>query len=140
MDSDNEIGPDRFPELWQRRQEYDFLIGGRKNRSGSQARKAITLVSKLVVRICYGAGVADVNSPYRLMRTSRFAPLFGRIPADTFAPNVIITGMAVREKMRVYETLVPFESRKTGKPSLFGLKLFKNAAKSFFQVIKFRFV
>ncbi len=139
MDSDNEIGPEHFPDLWHHRQAHDFLIGIRKNRSGSLARKIISLVSRLVVRVCYGYGIADVNSPYRLMRTDRFAPLFKRIPADTFAPNVIVSGMAIKERMRVYETLVPFESRKTGKPSLFGFKLFKNAARSFFQVIKFRF-
>ncbi len=139
MDADNEISCKQFPKFWSRRQEYDFMIGSRENRTGSLSRQGISLVSRLVVRAFYGAGISDANAPYRLMRTSMFNSLFATIPADTFAPNVIVSGMALKKRLRVCEIAVPFESRKTGKPSLFGFKLFKNAVKSFIQVIAFRF-
>jgi len=32
IDSDGEIGPDKFPAVWGRRRSFDFLVGRRENR------------------------------------------------------------------------------------------------------------
>lgn len=137
IDSDDEMGPEAFPALWARREAFDFLVGRRDGRRQPLPRKAISLVSRLCVRLFYGRGVWDVNTPYRLMRAERFAPLYARIPADTFAPNVILSGLAARHGLRQLEVPVPQRDRATGEVSIKKWKLFKAALRSFAQTVAF---
>lgn len=137
VDSDDEMGPESFAELWENREKYDFLVGIRDGRKQAFARKLISAVSRLSVRLFYGKGIWDVNSPYRLMRVSAFRDIWKSIPEDTFAPNVIISGMAAQKKLRSFEMKVPQKDRQTGEVSLKKWKLFKSAAKSFAQTIEF---
>jgi glycosyltransferase involved in cell wall biosynthesis len=139
-DSDNEIDHAHFEELWEQREDYDLLIGKRVNRQAHPSRQFISLVSRLVVWIFYGRGVYDVNAPFRLMRGATFRPLYDRIPEDTFAPNIIVAGVACQRKWRVFQTDVSYQFRTTGKVSIMGLKLLKNVIKAFKQVIGFRFM
>lgn len=138
IDSDDEMGPEGFPELWNKRNEFDFLVGIRDGRKQALPRKIISAVSRLTVKLFYGCGgIWDVNTPYRLMRASVFAEIYKAIPDNTFAPNVIISGMAARRKMRCFESRVPQKDRQTGEVSIKKWKLFKAAAKSLFQTISF---
>ena len=63
IDSDDEMGPEKFNDLWNRRDEYDFLVGIRDGRVQALPRKLISLVSRLCVRLFYGKSIWDVNSP-----------------------------------------------------------------------------
>ena len=137
MDSDDEMGPESFATLWENRQHHDFLIGTRDGRHQPLSRKVVSFVSRLCVRVFYGKGVWDVNSPYRLMRSEKFARVYNAIPADTFAPNIIISGMAARLGLRFFECPVPHENRKTGTVSIKKWKLFKAAARSFAQAVAY---
>lgn len=137
IDSDDEMGPEKFNELWSRRNDYDFLVGIRDGRVQALPRKIISFVSRLCVRIFYGRSVWDVNTPYRLMRVSAFKPFYDVIPLTTFAPNVILSGLAARHKLRCFETRVPQHDRTTGEVSIKKWKLLKAAAKSFRQTIFF---
>jgi len=138
VDSDNEMPATFFNVLWENNSSYDFLIGMRANREQKLSRKIISLISRITVWLFYGKGVYDVNSPYRLMRTSCFKELFNEIPVDTFAPNLIISGYAGLKKLRIFQTEVPHYNRKTGEVSIKHLKLLKSAFKSYRQTIKFR--
>lgn len=140
IDSDDEMGPESFRTLWDKRTDYDFLVGIRDGRVQALSRKIISLVSRACVRLFYGKGVWDVNSPYRLMRVSVFRDFYGRIPLTTFAPNVILSGLAARHNLKSYEIRVPQHDRTTGEVSIKKWKLFKAAAKSFWQTISFSFV
>ena len=135
IDSDDEMGPEKFDELWSRRNDYDFLVGIRDGRVQALPRKIISFVSRLCVKIFYGKSVWDVNTPYRLMRISAFKGFYEQIPLTTFAPNVILSGLAARHKLRSFETRVPQHDRTTGEVSIKKWKLFKAAAKSFWQTI-----
>ena len=139
IDSDDEMGPEKFGELWSRRYDYDFLVGIRDGRVQALPRKTVSLVSRLCVRLFYGKSVWDVNTPYRLMRTATFNRFYNAIPLTTFAPNVILSGLAARYGLRCFETRVPQHDRTTGEVSIKKWKLFKAAAKSFFQTIAFSF-
>jgi len=138
VDSDNEIKAHNFIKLWEKKDQYDFLIGKRINRNGPLPRKIISYISYLSIRIFYGKGIEDINCPFRLMRTSFINEFIDCIPNDTFAPNVIISGMACLKKGRLFTYPVNFEFRKTGTVSIKKWKLLKAAIKSFFQTIKFR--
>lgn len=137
IDSDDEMGPERFNELWSHRSDYDFLVGIRDGRVQALPRKVISFVSRLCVKLFYGKSIWDVNTPYRLMRTSVFKPFYEAIPLTTFAPNVILSGLAARHKLRCFETRVPQHDRTTGEVSIKKWKLLKAAAKSFWQTILF---
>lgn len=139
IDSDDEMGPESFEKLWAKRNDYDFLIGSRTERNNPLSRKLITLLSRLTVWIMYGTGVKDVNSPYRLMKSDLFRKYYNLIPANTFAPNVIISGICGMKKFKVYETPVTYTFRTTGEVSIKKFKLLKSALKSFLQTIFFRF-
>lgn len=140
IDSDDEMGPEKFGELWAKHCDYDFLVGIRDGRVQQLPRKIISFVSRLCVRIFYGKSVWDVNTPYRLMRVPAFKEFYAAIPLTTFAPNVILSGLAARHGLRCYEIRVPQHDRTTGEVSIKKWKLLKAAAKSFYQTIRFSLV
>ena len=139
IDSDDEMGPEMFGDLWERRNDYDFLVGIRDGRIQALPRKIISFVSRLCVRLFYGKSVWDVNTPYRLMRVVVFKGFYEAIPLTTFAPNVILSGLAALHKLRCYEIRVPQHDRTTGEVSIKKWKLFKAVFESFYQTILFAF-
>lgn len=136
-DSDNELGTEGFVELWKNRCDYDFLIGKRFYKNRDASRKIISNVAKIITKILCGKGVSDVNCPYRLMKTSVFKDLFLKIESDTFSPNIIVSGFVNRNNIKFSEIPVEWKNRSTGTVSIQKMKLFKSAAKAFFQTIKF---
>lgn len=139
VDSDDEIGPEKFVELWARRGTYDFLTGFRSGRKQSFPRWLVSGISRLTVRLFYGAGVRDVNSPYRLMRVAAFRDIYRRIPSGTLTPNVILSGMAAQEHLRCFELPVPQHNRTTGEVSIQKGKLLQVAVSSLVQTVDFAF-
>lgn len=137
-DSDNEMDPCHFKTLWERRDQFDALFGFRAGRKQNFGRKIITLISRLAVRLFFGAGVRDVNTPYRLIRSELLEKIIKRIPDNTFAPNIIISGCIARSGARIFQIPVPHQSRKTGQVSIVKWKLWKSAFKAFQQTISFR--
>ncbi len=139
IDSDNELRTERFHLLWEVREDYDFVIGNRVERDSPLPRVIITQISRWVVGIFYGARVKDVNMPFRLMRVEKFKQDILRIPDLTFAPNLIVTGIANIRKMRIKQFDIVHHSRETGEVSIKKWKLLKAAIQSFNQTIQFRF-
>jgi dolichol-phosphate mannosyltransferase len=129
VDSDGELSPGDFECLWSKRESYDFLVGTRTDRHAPIGRRVITGVSRVMVWTFFGRGVTDVNAPYRLMRRAALEPLLGGA-RGTFAPNVILSGLAVRSRLRILEQPVQYEPRKVGQGSLGGWKLWRSAARS----------
>jgi len=102
-DSDGDLDPAALEELWRSRGDADFLAGRRTGRRQNPLRAALSCVSRWAVRLRFGRAIADVNVPFRLMRRTAFAPLFARVPARAFAPNVLLAGLAARAGLRVRE-------------------------------------
>jgi len=67
-DSDDEMGPESFPLVWQRRHDADVVLGYRDGRASPPARRLVTAVARWTVRLGFGARVRDPNAPYRLYR------------------------------------------------------------------------
>jgi hypothetical protein len=51
--------------------------------------------------------------------------LVARIPLDTFAPNVIMTGLVARDRVPFAEVPVPAVARQLGQTTIIGLKTLK---------------
>jgi dolichol-phosphate mannosyltransferase len=137
-DSDNELSAEHFPHLWKERHAYEAIFGIRKDRKQSISRKIITACARLSVKFFFGRGISDVNIPYRLIRADILQQIISRIPPDTFAPNIVISGMLPVQGARIYEYPVPYGGRKTGKSSIGKWKLWKAAFKSFGQILSRR--
>jgi len=135
VDSDDEMGPESFAELWQQREGYDLLVGRRHQRNAPLPRRLITRLARVTVRALFGRAVTDVNAPYRLMRRSCLVALLSAIPAKTFAPNVIISGLAARRGLRAREIEVPHRGRRTGTVSIVRWRLWKAAVLAFAQTV-----
>ncbi len=136
VDSDDEMPATHFPRLWERRDGYDLLLGIRAGREQGLGRRLISSVSRASVRLLFGHGVADVNSPYRLMRAAALAEFLPFIPADTFAPNVVLSGLFARRRLRIDQLPVPHRGRRTGTASIVRWRLWKSAARAFVQTLR----
>jgi len=137
IDSDDEVSPDDFPAMWAARHEYDLLIGRRPDRHGPRSRRLVSAVSRFTVRLCFGTGVSDPNCPFRLMRAEKFRALLERLPPDTFAPNIMVSGFAMRAGLRIRESPVTHRGRRTGEVSIKRLRLLRAACRSFGQTLRF---
>lgn len=135
VDGDGEIGASHFRLLWERRHEHDLLLGCRQDRRAPLARRLITATARIAVRLLFGGAVADVNSPYRLMRRDRFSALLRHVPPDAFAPNVLLTGLAVRGRLRIFQGAVPQHSHGgAGTGGILGWRAWRVAARSLHQL------
>ncbi|MFH1844375.1 MAG: lysylphosphatidylglycerol synthase domain-containing protein [bacterium] len=138
-DSDDEMSPASFVRLWEIRENHDAVFGHRQGRRQSPLRRLVTWTSRATIRFCFGNTVRDVNTPYRLLRSDCLRAVLPRIPADTFAPNVLLAGAASRQRWRTAELPVPHRPRRTGTVSLLHFGLWRAAGQAFWQTMKFRF-
>tara|TARA_B000000460_G_C21405104_1_gene344125 strand:- start:30 stop:755 length:726 start_codon:yes stop_codon:yes gene_type:complete len=138
VDSDNEIKPDNFELIWNARNEFDLILASRKGHIQTLPRKFISSIARILVRLLYGKAIWGVNTPYRLMKSSAFRNCFFELPTDTFAPNLILSGYAAYNNLRISEVDIPHHGRKTGKVSLRNWKLLKGAVLSAKQTILYR--
>jgi glycosyltransferase involved in cell wall biosynthesis len=128
VDGDGEIAPRHFAALWDRRDEADLVLGRRTGRQDGFARAIVSGVARLSVRCLFGGRIHDVNSPFRLFRRDALERLLPEVPEGTFAPNVLLTGLACRHGLRVLEVPVPNEGRRWGRASLASWRLWRKAA------------
>jgi len=140
VDSDDEMGAASFEKLWAARERYAALFGFRSGRQQGVGRRLISAVSRYAVHLLFGKGVVDVNTPYRLVRSSILKNIVALIPDDTFAPNILISGMLAALRQPVLNVPVPHEGRKTGQVSIVKWRLWKAAVSSLLQTVRFRFI
>jgi hypothetical protein len=119
-----------FGSLWRERERYDFLVGDREDRESVLVRRMVSAGSRAAVHLLIGNGVRDVNSPYRLMRRESMAPLLDLLPEDAFAPNTLLSGLAARAHLRIFEAPVHHEGRRTGRGSLNARRLLAGVTRS----------
>lgn len=136
VDSDGEIAPNHFGALWRQREGHDLLLGCRRRSSQAPTRRLVSTMSRLAVSLFFGRGIRDVNSPYRLMRGTSLRRLLPRIPPDAFAPNVILSGIAIRDGLRVQEQDVPVQAKAARRSSLSGGRLWRGAWRALGETVR----
>jgi dolichol-phosphate mannosyltransferase len=139
-DSDGELPASAFPEVWKARAGKDAVMGYRVDRNAPRARKLVTGGMTLLLRICFGKGPRDGNCPYRLLKSETFLPLVRRLPANAFAPNVLLSGDIAAKRLSFAEVPVPFRPRETGECSIRKWKLARAALRSARQLFAHRFL
>lgn len=97
-DSDGEFEASCFETLWRRREDAPVILGRRVGRRQDRVRRLVSSASRAATRLLFGPGARglDVNTPLRLMRGAWLRRALTVVEPDTFAPNVVLTGLAAR--------------------------------------------
>ncbi len=130
-DSDGQTDPNEFWLFWEKRNDYDFLIGTRGGRQDGFSRVVVTKVLRWVVFVCLGAWVKDANTPFRLMKREQLKDYLNIIPKDFFLSNVVISAIAVKKKQRIFWTPITFKPRQMGVNSINFKRIIKIGFKAF---------
>ncbi len=118
-DSDGQTCPGEFAAFWERRREYDAIIGYRNHREDGYLRIFVTKVLRLVVRLYLGERVTDANTPFRLMERESLIRYLALIPEHFNLPNVVLSAAYVRfDKEHVKFIPITFRKRQGGVNSI----------------------
>lgn len=136
IDSDHELPVDVFGELWNQRSSFDLLMGIRTQRNAPFFRRALTRIATITVGLFFGKGLSDINIPYRLIRTEKLIEFLPENHSSNFAPNVLMTAFAIKNKWRIKTLPVTHNARKKIDGSGFSFYMFKGACNSLWQLLK----
>ncbi len=135
-DSDNEISPNQFSALWSRRQGQDAVIAWRQGRNQTTVRRLVTSFARVTTKVLFRCHLRDVNIPFRLIRSETLAILLEKIPSDTFAPNIALSGALSLMNYQVEECPVVFNERIVGESSLSNLGAVRKGGRALLELIK----
>ena len=135
-DSDNEINPNQFSALWSRRQGQDAVIAWRQGRDQTTVRRLVTFFARVTTKVLFRCHLRDVNIPFRLIRSETLAILLEKIPSDTFAPNIALSGALSLMNFQVEECPVVFNERIVGESSLSNLGALRKGGRALLELIK----
>ena len=135
-DSDNEISPNQFSALWSRRQGQDAVIAWRQGRDQTTVRRLVTFFARVTTKVLFRCHLRDVNIPFRLFRSETLTILLEKIPSDTFAPNIALSGALSLMNYQVEECPVIFNERIVGESSLSNLGAVRKGGRALLELIK----
>ena len=135
-DSDNEISPNQFSALWSRRQGQDAVIAWRQGRNQTTVRRLVTFFARVTTKVLFRCHLRDVNIPFRLFRSETLTILLEKIPSDTFAPNIALSGALSLMNFQVEECPVVFNERIVGESSLSNLGAVRKGGRALLELIK----
>ena len=135
-DSDNEISPNQFSALWSRRQGQDAVIAWRQGRDQTTVRRLVTFFARVTTKVLFRCHLRDVNIPFRLIRSETLTILLEKIPSDTFAPNIALSGALSLMNYQVEECPVIFNERIVGESALSNLGAVRKGGRALLELIK----
>lgn len=139
IDSDHELDHYVFQSFWEERNSYDVLLGERiKEKQTGVFRKFLSALSSFCIRIFFGSGIKDSNCPYRLVRSEVLRSSLKHIPANCFAPNVLLSALFVKEKRRIKVFQVKQHFRKPRKGTGFSAMMLKGAINTFVYLLRLK--
>lgn len=138
IDSDGQVDLAEFDRLWSRRDDADLVLGYRVARQDPLHRLVLTRFTAVLVSTLTGAWVRDGNTPYKIIRRSLFDHLSPAIPADTFAPSLLLVMGARRSGARVVEVGTTHLPRAHGASTLNIPRLAKVVGRCVAQTVAFR--
>jgi glycosyltransferase involved in cell wall biosynthesis len=115
VDSDGQCDPRDFWQFWEKREEFDVIIGWRVNRRDPLARKLMSRCFGLLHRMMFHATVRDPSCPYLLIRRSlldKLLPVLGSLREGFWWEFV---ARASRANIRFGELPVTHRDRAAGK-------------------------
>lgn len=138
VDSDRQIPLDGFGSIWAKRLGADAVFGERDERRDPLARRLVTAVLKLQVRMVFGVRLVDPNAPFKLISRGLWERARTAINDGCLIPSVFIAVFASRAGYRWLGVRIPYRKRSAGQTSLRKLTLLRFSARSFLQLLAFR--
>ncbi len=129
-DSDGQTSAKEFWEFWEKRNDYNFIIGTRFNRKDGLSRLVVANVLKLVIFLMLGIKVKDANTPFRLMKAQSLKDILRHVPKDFFLSNALISMLVVLRKESLQWLPIHFNNRRAGKNSINMMRIFQIGIKS----------
>jgi glycosyltransferase involved in cell wall biosynthesis len=120
VDSDGQCDPRDFWPFWEKRQEFDVIIGWRVNRRDPMARKLMSRCFGLLHKVLFGGIVHDPSCPYLLIRRSvldKLLPSLGSM-REGFWWEFVARGS--RANVRFGELPVRHRDRAAGKTAVYS--------------------
>lgn len=137
VDGDHQYSAEAFEIFWNKRKDYDLLIGERTYKRASVFRKILSAVARISVLILCGTTLSDVNCPYRLVRSVALEKAVAVIPPKSFAPNLMMSIFFLVKRKKIFVSAVAHSGMPSKKSSM-NIYILKGALQSFFQIMKFR--
>lgn len=117
-DSDGQTVPSEFMAFWEKRNEFDALIGDRTKREDGLSRVFVTKTLKLVLLGIFGISIPDANTPFRLMKRELLAKYAPLIPQDFNLSNVMLSVLFVYYSENITFLPITFRPRQGGTNSI----------------------
>lgn len=113
-DSDRQTKSEEFWQFWNLRNQYDMVIGWRKNRQDGFRRVFVTKVLRFVINLRFGVFVPDANTPFRLLKADVLRQYIELIPKQFNLSNVLLSVIYEKKKRATKYISITFEERKGG--------------------------
>ena len=124
-DSDGQTNPEEFEDFWNKRNDYDAIIGNRSAREDGKTRAFVEKVVCFLLKIFFGVKVPDANAPFRLMKSSLVEKYLYRLPSDYNIPNIMMTTYYSYYKENIAFEEITFKPRQGGVNSVNIPKIIK---------------
>jgi dolichol-phosphate mannosyltransferase len=116
IDSDGQCDPVGFAQVWERRNSVASVYGRRTSRDDGAARRFISRILRLSLKLARGTKLNDTNVPFRLYRAPLAAAAAKRVPADFNLANIAIALLLEPEGFE--EVPIHFRDRIGGQPAV----------------------
>ena len=137
-DSDGQTDPKEFNAFWNRRNEYDAILGNRIERGDGKDRKFVENTVCFLLWIIFGVKVPDANAPFRLMRTELVRKYIDKLPRDFNVPNIMLTAYFAYFKEKVKFVPISFQPRRSGENSVNPIKIVRIGIRALFDFVVLR--
>ncbi|MBI4924700.1 MAG: glycosyltransferase family 2 protein [Bdellovibrio sp.] len=137
-DSDDQFLPEDFDKLWRCRHKSNFILGDRFKRFDPLPRLILTKINVMLIVALFGCYIKDPNVPYRLIKKDYLKKLLSVLPKGVFAPNILLSILALKDGQDLISIPISHKERKTGKMSIVKWKLIKVCFKIVKDLILFR--
>lgn len=138
LDSDRQIGLERFAETWPLRTGHDAVFGVRRQREDPRHRLALSRALRAGLRLTCGVAAADANAPYKLVRRTVLLEALATMPDRPRIPSVLLTVHLHRRGASIVEQVIPHRRRGAGESSLRLGRLVRFCAQAAGELARFR--
>lgn len=116
IDSDGQCDPAGFAAVWALRDQAPAVYGRRRSRDDGAARRLISAVLRLSLKLARGTRLNDTNVPFRLYDAKLAAATAARVPADFNLANIAMALLLEPHGFR--EVPIHFRDRIGGHPTV----------------------
>lgn len=125
IDSDGQCEPKYFKDFWNKRFDYDFILGIRKTRGDGVIRKLTSKTSLMLTSLLVSIYLKDPNTPFRLFNLKTLESSLNYINESFDIHNIALTYVILKNKFKTSTVEITFPDRIGGENSINVLKVFQ---------------